>query len=99
MMPSITFTPDGTGRALYTEAIDLGRLGRLSIRRATRIEFDNSAGVWKVYMPYGRFALFSSPSRQACLDWETQYLETQENHAHELPQRPGAVTAGAGSDG
>lgn len=37
--------PDGTGLAVYAEAIDLSRLGALSIRRAGRVEPD-AAGRW-----------------------------------------------------
>lgn len=80
----LIFTPDGLGTGLYTEAIRLERIGRLSLRRATRIEFDNRAGYWRVYLAHGRKALFHSPSRQACLDWERQYLDAEEERKHEL---------------
>ena len=79
----ITFTQDGQGHGLYTEAIDLGQIGALAIERATNIEFDNKAQCWRVYDNTG-FAMFNSPSRQACLDWERQYLESQETMTHEL---------------
>ena len=72
---ALTFTPDGTGRCLYTEALDLGAIGRLSVRRATRIEFDDRAQDWRVYTAHGRVAMFNSPSRQECLEWERWYLE------------------------
>ena len=64
---AITFTPDGTGHGLYTEAIDLASLGTLAIRRATTIEYDNNTQYWRVRDPTG-FALFNSSSRQECLD-------------------------------
>jgi hypothetical protein len=82
-MNCITFTPDGRGSALYTEAIDLAALGALSITRATTIEFDNASGYWRVRDNTG-FALFNSPSRQACLDWEKMYLQAQEDQTHAL---------------
>jgi hypothetical protein len=88
MNVAITFTPDGTGHALYTEAIDLAAIGALSIQRATNIEFDNSTQYWRVRDPTG-FPLFNSPSRQKCLDWERQYLQTQEDMKHELQQDAG----------
>ena len=92
---ALVFTPDGTGRALYTEAIDLACIGQLSIRRATQIEFDNKTQSWRVHDSTG-FALFHSPSRQACLDWERQYLDQQEDMKHEsLQDGAGATTAGA----
>ncbi len=91
---SLTFTPDGTGHGLYTEALDLSRIGILSIRRATRIEFDDRAQYWRVYLAYGRFALFNSPSRQECLEWERSYLDSQEEMKHELPLGADSVAAG-----
>ena len=80
---AITFTPDGVGRGLYTEALDLGSIGTLSVRRATRIEFDEKAQYWRVYPARGRRALFNSPSRGECLEWERQYLESQEDLKHD----------------
>ena len=74
---AITFTPDGTGHGLYTEVIDLSCLGRLRIERATTIEFDNRGQVWRVKDRTG-FSLFTSPSRETCLDWERQYFNTRE---------------------
>lgn len=91
---TITFTPDGLGHALYTETIDLGRIGPLTIKRATTIEFDNNTQYWRVKDPTG-FALFNSPSRQECLTWERQYLESKEDRKHELSNGAGAVAAGA----
>ncbi len=89
----ITFTPDGAGHALYTEAIDLAVIGQLAIQRATTIEFDNQSQYWRVRDPAG-VALFNSPSRQECLDWERQYLETKEDLKHELQHCAGAAPAG-----
>lgn len=91
---TIIFTPDGTGHALYSEAIDLGRIGRLTVQRATSIEFDSKAQYWRVRDPTG-FSMFNSRFRQGCLDWERRYLESQEDMKHELPDGPGAIAAGA----
>ena len=92
---SLTFTSDGTGHGLYTEAIDLGQLGALSIKRATTIEYDNDAQYWRVRDLDG-FAMFNSPSRQECLDWERRHLESQEDMKHEqISDSVGAVAAGA----
>ena len=81
MSDCLTFTPNGTGRALYTEAIDLKSIGLLSIRRATTIEYDDAVQRWRVLDPAG-FLLFSAPSRQQCLDWERLHLERQEDMKH-----------------
>ena len=80
---AITFTPDGTGHSLYTEAIDLGLIGKLSVTRATAIEFDNETQYWCVRDPTG-IPMFNCPSRQECLEWERQYLDAMEDHKHEL---------------
>ena len=69
----LTFGPDGLGKGLYTAAIDLSAIGRLSVERVLRIEFDESAQYWQVRDLRG-FALFHPPSRQACLEWERRHL-------------------------
>ena len=74
MKASITFTQDGTAGCLYTELIDLQRLGRLSCHRASMIEFDEKTQRWAVRRPGRRRVLFSDRSRQACLDWEQAHL-------------------------
>lgn len=91
---AITFTPDGRGHAIYSEAIDLGRIGALRVARATLIEFDNETQYWRVMDRTG-FPMFNSPSRQACLDWERRHLESQEDMKHELQHGARAVAAGA----
>ena len=72
-LASLLFKPDGTCAGLYTEVIDLSLLGRLRIMRAFTVEFDNDKQAWRVKDGRG-FALFTSPSRQECLDWEKQYF-------------------------
>ena len=77
-LASLVFAPDGTARGLYTEAIELWRLGRLRVRRATTITFDNRLQAWRVRDRTG-FPLYTSPSRQTCLDWEHTYFLAQED--------------------
>ena len=64
---------DGTVQGLYTEAIDLTAVGRLGIERASTIEFDNPAQLWRVFGRHGR-CLFSDASREECLRWEAEHL-------------------------
>ena len=71
-LATLTFRPDGTASCLYTEAIDLSTLGRLHVRRATRIEFDDRLQAWRVWNEGGQ-VLYTAPTRQACLDWEHQH--------------------------
>jgi len=81
--PSLIFTPDGMGRGLYTELVDLGRIGRLSIGRATRIEFDNDSGQWRVYPTDSEEVLHANASRAECVAWEHAYIEKLEDERHE----------------
>ena len=90
---ALIFTPDGTGHAIYSEAIPLDRIGPLHIERATSIEYDNQAQYWRVCDPTG-FALFNSPSRQECLVWERQFLQQQEDQSHELQHSPDPTSPG-----
>jgi len=74
---AMTFTPDGRGHCLYHEAIDLHELGTLECRRASRVEFSTSTQEWEVRLPDEEETLFSSTSRQKCLDWERDYFDRQ----------------------
>ena len=65
---TIIFDPRGTASCLYGETIDLHTLGRLRCTRATEVEFNADTQQWEVRRT--RNVLFSSPSRQACLEWE-----------------------------
>jgi len=67
----LTIEADGTVRCLYGELIDLRALGTLSCERASHIEFDQTTQEWRVLSADRRRVLFRDPSRQACLDWET----------------------------
>ena len=83
-MPTVlTFTNDGLGCGVYTEAIDLSQIGQLSVRRVTQIEFDDCSQDWRVYDRTG-FPMYSSPSREVCLEWERRHLESQEELKHAL---------------
>lgn len=76
MTVEILFTPEGQGRCLYTEAIDLQALGRLEIRRASFVEFSNSSQLWEVRLEDGR-TLYQSPSREDCLEWEREHFRSE----------------------
>ena len=83
---TLIFTPDGNGRCLYSEIIDLSGIGPLSMRRATTIEFDDAIQRWIVRSLDG-VRLFDNPSRQVCLDWEREHLEQQESLKHGTNKR------------
>ena len=67
--------PDGRIRCLNTEAIDLQKLGRLEIVRATDIAFREAAQQWEVRCAATGAALFAHASRAACLRWEQENLQ------------------------
>ena len=76
---NLFFHPDGTAACLHGEEIPLQALGTLSTRRASTIEFCNAHQAWEVHLierdgrpgPY----VFSSPSRDTCLEWERTYFD------------------------
>lgn len=72
----LTFKPHGTGRCLYTDAIPLHSLGRLRIRRFTRIEFNETTQQWEVH-DLNNQVLHMSDSRAACLDWEQDHFNAR----------------------
>lgn len=74
MKCTLRFDPTGKVRGLYSELIDLKELGKLSIRRASTIEFDHQKQLWKVCDLEGR-PLFEHASRSACLAWEEDNLD------------------------
>ena len=81
MSAALIVTPAGAVECLYTEAIDLWKLGDLTVRRATDIAFDNDSQLWTVRDP-GGCALYRHCSREACLTWERDYLERRETAKH-----------------
>ncbi len=69
----ITFAPDGSARCLYSELIDLTRLGPLHVQRASNVEFNPARQQWEVHSRTGRL-LYSHRSRAVCLAWEQQHF-------------------------
>ena len=71
----LTIDADGNAHCLYNELIDLRALGTLSCRRASHIEFDQKSQGWHVLSADRRRILFQDGSREACLDWEADFLQ------------------------
>lgn len=80
-MSAVFITPAGLCEGLYTEKIDLAVLGRITVKRATLIIFDNADKRWVVSDMLDN-ELFSDPSRRVCLEWERKYLEQKETMKH-----------------
>jgi hypothetical protein len=74
MNTTIQCNPDGTAHCLWTEALPLHELGRLEIRRATNLEFNNATQHWEVTDRRGKVR-FIAKSRTACLEWEERNLQ------------------------
>ena len=75
MKATLRFDPAGQVDCLYTEAIDLQKLGKLEITRATDIRFEETSQQWQVHDSESDAVLFSNPSRNECLAWENQNLQ------------------------
>jgi len=75
-MSKATLFVDSNGHVtgLHTDMIPLEKLGKLDIKRASNIEFNNRKGVWEVEIAGWDGALFSSTSREQCLKWERRYI-------------------------
>ncbi|MDD2599241.1 MAG: DUF1257 domain-containing protein [Kiritimatiellae bacterium] len=67
--------------AVHKTQIDLNALGRIHVRRATHIIYDNADRKWVVTDMLDN-KLFSHPSREVCLEWEQVYLEKRETLKH-----------------
>lgn len=68
-----TIGTDGNIRCLYSDEIDLPQLGRLSISRASQIEFDNHLRKWTVTSTKTGRRLHSAMTREDALQWENRY--------------------------
>jgi hypothetical protein len=70
----ITFATNGAAHCLYSELIDLRRLGALQIKRASRLEFKPRKQRWEVREHGAHRLLFSNPSRAICVAWEQKFF-------------------------
>ncbi len=66
----------GVVTTIYTEKVDLARLGPLRVERASHVEFDNVARAWTATLPSGA-AIPGGPwkSRAEALAAEVAWLE------------------------
>jgi hypothetical protein len=65
----------GQVRTLYTEALDLTRLGQLAIRRASHVEPDSTGAWWANLEPVGGPMLGPHPQRSRALEAEQDWLQ------------------------
>jgi hypothetical protein len=73
--------PQGNGRCLYSEEIDLATLGQVSIVRASHVEPDSNSQWWADLAPVGGPKLGPFPKRTQALKvertWLQQWMESQ----------------------
>ena len=76
MKMKIVFKPDGTVECLYTDAIDLTLLGKLTVQRASTIEYNNDWQEW-VTTILATGEKFTHKSRAKALEFERWLLESR----------------------
>jgi hypothetical protein len=71
----IQFDSAGNGKALWTEAIPLAKIGKLQVRRASSVEFNGATQKWEVMLAGQRRVNFAHRSRAKCIQWEIRHLQ------------------------
>ena len=77
--------PEGVIVSPYRDGVDLTGLGAVTVKRLSRIEFNNTTGFWEVRRDTGKKVLFKHINRAACLGWEERnfgLLRENEKHGH-----------------
>jgi hypothetical protein len=77
---NLFFSPNGVITCLYSEEIPLLKIGRLNIKRFTKVEPNQTSTGWQVKNMKGKI-LFSDPSKQTCLWWEEKYFNERMRNA------------------
>lgn len=75
MQHTLRFATSGPISCLYTEKIDLASLGRLSVVRASEINFNRETQQWDTLDARTGQLLFSHESRHECVKWEHENLQ------------------------
>lgn len=71
----LVITPDGTTRCLYSEVLDLHRLGQLTIARGSHVEPDDMGQWWADMSPVAGPQLGPFARRSEALQAEAAWLE------------------------
>jgi len=72
----IIIAPNGQGRCVYAEDIDLSALGELTIRRGSHVEPDEAGQWWADLSPVDGPRLGPFERRSQALDAERTWLES-----------------------
>lgn len=68
--------PDGRTKCLWTDEIDLHQIGKLSVERASSVEFNPTPQEWEIITPDG-IVRGSHPSRAVAIEMEIEYLQKE----------------------
>jgi hypothetical protein len=72
---TLTITTEGDIVTLYDDRLHKLNLGRMSMRRASHVEFNAASQEWEVSLPdHTGEVLFTHPDRATCLAWEREYF-------------------------
>lgn len=74
MQAVIHFDSAGNAKALWTDALPLSALGKLSVTRASSVEFNADDQLWEVTLNGDIHPSFRHPSREVCIAWEVETL-------------------------
>jgi len=69
----LEITSTGSVRMLHDDSVDLSRLGRVVVTRASHVEYDNELGAWSVTSAKTGRKLYTAKRRDAALRWEKRY--------------------------
>jgi hypothetical protein len=81
----LNIAPDGTAQCVHTDALPLAELGKLSIRRASKVEFNDATQQWEVRFPDTEEVAFAAKTRGACIEYEVAALNALLAEGQRIP--------------
>ncbi len=81
---TIEILPSGNVRSLYSDKIDLTKLGKATIRRASHVEFNNKKKMWEVRSAKTKALICSTQGREEALGLEEKYYNPEGEGWREL---------------
>ena len=74
----MSIAEDGSIRCLWTDAIELSALGKLDVKRASTIEFNEVTQLWEVrFTSEPERVVYCAESRAMCIAYEVTILQKQ----------------------
>ena len=72
---TIAFKPDGSAQCVWRDEIPRLRLGKLSVKRASNVEFNEATEEWEVRLVGSTEVIHSEPTRAGAIAWEIEFIE------------------------